>query len=87
MFNINSGIWWSRLLDSAALPFPAMVGWSGTSEKFILPHRSRLNYLDLCGSLNLPALELWLLEDVFIFTARGLYLDVKGQNLKAQPST
>ena len=36
----------------------------------------------------MPPLELWLLEDVFvIFLARVLSFDVKGQNLKAQPST
>ena len=29
MFNMNRGIWCSRLFDSAALPIPVIVGWSG----------------------------------------------------------
>ena len=29
LFNINCGIWWRRLFDSADLPKPGIVGWSG----------------------------------------------------------
>ena len=30
LFIINNGIWCNKLLDSADLPRPAVVGWSGT---------------------------------------------------------
>ena len=33
LFNINKGSWCIRLLVSAALPCPAIVGWSGTWER------------------------------------------------------
>ena len=32
-FNKNSGTWCIRQFDSAALPSPATVGWSGTLER------------------------------------------------------
>ena len=40
LFNMNCGIWCKRLFDSADLPNPAIVGWSGIllkkSSSFIL---------------------------------------------------
>ena len=33
LFNKNSGIWCNKQFDSAALPSPATVGWSGTKVR------------------------------------------------------